>query len=96
MDTNHYSIPHLRGCGFTLIELLVVIAIIAILAALLLPVLNHSKAAALGTQCTNNHKQLVLAWSMYCDAGCGQSRLHLARHAVPLHRLAGNISLLVG
>jgi len=52
--------------AFTLIELLVVIAIIAILAALLLPVLGRSKITAQGAQCTNNHRQLVLAWSMYC------------------------------
>jgi prepilin-type N-terminal cleavage/methylation domain-containing protein/prepilin-type processing-associated H-X9-DG protein len=55
------------GWAFTLIELLVVIAIIAVIAALLLPALSHSKITAQGAQCTNNHRQLVLAWSMYCQ-----------------------------
>jgi len=53
--------------AFTLLELLAVIAIIGILAALLLPVLSRSKAAAQGTQCTGNHRQLVLAWTLYSD-----------------------------
>jgi prepilin-type N-terminal cleavage/methylation domain-containing protein len=57
---------HKQKRAFTLIELLVVIAIIAILAALLLPALSRSKVAAQGAQCTSDHRQLVLAWSMYC------------------------------
>jgi prepilin-type N-terminal cleavage/methylation domain-containing protein len=56
-----------RNHAFTLIELLVVIAIIAILAALLLPVLGSAKNSARRTACLNNLSQINLGLRMYSD-----------------------------
>ncbi len=51
--------------AFTLIELLVVITTIAVLATMLLPAVAGTKPDGQTLQCLNNHRRLVLAWSMY-------------------------------
>jgi prepilin-type N-terminal cleavage/methylation domain-containing protein/prepilin-type processing-associated H-X9-DG protein len=68
--------------AFTLVELLVVIAIIAILAALLLPVLSRTKLKSQQIDCLNNERQLQAGWLMY---------VHEQNDSLPLN--AGEVAI---
>ncbi len=59
--------------GFSLVELLVVIAIIAVLAAILFPMLVTAQASGKRAKCISNLKQITAAWQAYADDNSGRA-----------------------
>ena len=70
--------PHRYRTGFTLIELLVVIAIIAILAAMMMPVLSKARIRAMETECVSRTRQIGHGTTMFANENSG---LYPARFA---------------
>lgn len=58
--------------AFTLTELMIVIGLIALLAALLLPVLGRMRAASGSVRCAANLRQMTTAWAIYTSDSQGQ------------------------
>jgi prepilin-type N-terminal cleavage/methylation domain-containing protein/prepilin-type processing-associated H-X9-DG protein len=60
-------LPSARCLGFTLVELLVVIAVLAVLMAVLLPVLGKAREYGRRVACLANLRQMQMGWQMYAD-----------------------------
>jgi len=69
--TSNRRPPNRVRSGFTLVELLVVIGIIAALIAILLPVLNRARIAAVRVKCLSNMRQCYTELLMYSNQSRG-------------------------
>jgi prepilin-type N-terminal cleavage/methylation domain-containing protein len=59
------KVPRPKGKAFTLLELLIVMTVIAILIAILVPVLRQSRIAVRNTECMNNLRQIGVSCDSY-------------------------------
>lgn len=71
LSSHLLSAASCHSSAFTLVELLVIMAIIAILSAMLLPVLGKGRLSARSIACENNLRQLGMAAQLYWDENSG-------------------------
>jgi prepilin-type N-terminal cleavage/methylation domain-containing protein len=67
MKLNEPFTNRTQSAAFTFIELLVVLAVIALLAAIVLPVLASTTESSLRTQCLNNLRQIGIGMTLYAN-----------------------------
>ncbi len=79
------------GRGFTLVELLIIIMVIAILAAILFPVIVDVREKAHQSTCLNNQRRLAMAITSYAQDNDG--RLPLPSEWVSATRLSGDVNV---
>jgi prepilin-type N-terminal cleavage/methylation domain-containing protein len=77
--------------GFTLVELLVVIAIIAVLIAMMLPIVTRVRGTAYNQICMNNLRQIGMGIHMYVNTSRGRMPDPLTLGGVGYRRLVGEV-----
>ena len=70
MDLSSMRSKH--RCAFTIVEVLVVVAVVTILSALILTVLGSSRGRARQSACSENLRQVFLAYGVYCQDHGGE------------------------
>lgn len=68
-----------RGRAFTMVELLTVLAIVAVLAAIIIPVVSQTRKSARRAECVSNLRQIVIAANLFANDHKG--RLPVTRNA---------------
>lgn len=76
MKTNRRIQILVPTAAFTIVELVVVIVVILIIAGLTLPVLSRATERAQGIRCSENLKELGLAWALYAQDHEGRVALN--------------------
>jgi prepilin-type N-terminal cleavage/methylation domain-containing protein len=78
-----------RRRAFTLVELLVVVGIIAVLVAIMLPIVTRVRGTAINQICKNNLRQIGMGILVYCDHHHGRFADPVTLGGAACRRLVG-------